>query len=299
MNVNDAIIFTHVARSKSVTHAAQQMGLAKSKVSRRLQALENELGVRLMERTTRSISLTEAGNLLYEKCLRIHQSVKEAEAVIETFSDQIQGRLKVSVSTSMGQAVIAPVIAEFMRRYPLIELELLVTNRRVDLIAEGVDVAIRIGRMEDSSYVCKKMGELEAGIYASPDYLKAAPELLSPEDLVAHRVLSMLLADRAGRWHLDNGQQLKTIDINPVFGVNDFGVLSRVCEDGAGIACIPAYKVTSSIDDGRLVRVLPQWRLPSIEFYALFPSREGISNKTRLWLDFLQDTIFEENKDHL
>jgi len=199
----------------------------------------------------------------------------------------------------MGQAVIAPLIAEFMERFPLIKRELLVTNRRVDLITESVDVAIRIGRLEDSSYICQRLGELATGVYAAPNYLSSAPELKVPEDLREHRVLSMLLADRAGRWRLKREQEVRVIDIDPVFGVNDFGVLAKVCEDGAGVACIPGYKVAEAVDSGRLIRILPQWCLPEVEFYALFPSREGISPKTRIWLDFLREKIFAQNEESI
>ncbi|MBT4741224.1 MAG: LysR family transcriptional regulator [Rhodospirillaceae bacterium] len=296
-DLNDLLIFAKVAELLGISSAARALRLPKSKVSRRLAALEDELGVRLLERNTRGARLTDAGEIYYQHCKRI---VEEAAAARESVSQMMaapRGPLKISASVAIGQHLLTPVLGAFMALYPEIELDIQLENRRVDLIREGYDAVIRIGTLDDSSLISKPLGEDYAILVASQIYLKenGIPKTLS--DLKSHRLLVMGDAPILDQWVLVGpDEQQESVAVRPYATLNDLTMIRQVAIDGGGIALLPRYLCTDAVmqSDG-LRQVLGDWRSLPFGFYALYPSRRSMTLKLRALLDFLADKLGPQN----
>ena len=290
-NLNDMIIFAKVAESQGISPAARALRIPKSKVSRRMQALEDELGVGLLERSTRSVHLTEAGSIFYQHCKRMVEEAESARISVNQLMEAPRGLLRINTSVSIGQYLIAPHLSEFMAAYPEIKIDLQLENRRVDVIAEGYDVVVRVGDLPDSEMVSKRLLKGRALMYASPDYLKknGAPKKLG--DIQQHRVLVMSDVPKSDQWTLQNRQQLENITIFPQVTTNDFPSLLRLTTSGAGIALLPDFLSRGYQERGELQQVLPQWKSPAYALHALYPSHRGLTLKTRAWLDFFSEKL--------
>ena len=291
INLNDMRIFAKVAELEGISAAARALNLPKSKVSRRMTILEEDLGARLMERTTRAVTLTEIGSLFYQHCQRVTEESENALHTLSEMRDKPRGLLRVSVSITAGQYLIAPHMAEFLELYPDIQMELDLSNRRVDLIGEGFDLVLRVGALPDSSLVSKKVGNVRAVMVASPEYLanQGTPGL--PEDLQGHILLSMSNNSVSPNrdWVLENSKgDLANVPVEPGTAINDFTALRMLSEDGGGIAMMPEYVAHAGFEAGTLQRVLPEWSSPTISYYVLYPSRLGLTKKARAWIEFYE-----------
>lgn len=285
-DLNELAIFTHVVERGGFTAAAKATHLPKSNISRRIANLEERLGVRLLERTTRKVHVTEIGDIYYRHCRRMLDEANHADLCVEQLMEIPRGILRVSATVTTGQHLLAPIATEFIAQHPEVQLELVLANRHVDVIEEGFDVAIRIGTLADSSLVARSLGQCGMYLYASKDYLKINGTPLIPEDLENHDCLIMSDRNSDRKWKISMGETTKQISLNPRASVNDFVTLRNMVADGAGVSILPSYL---HVDDysTRLVRVLAEWSAPSVEFHAVFPSHRGATPKVRAFLDFL------------
>ncbi len=292
IDLNDMLVFAKVAEKGGISAAARELQQPKSRVSRRMAALESSLGVRLLERTSRAVNLTEAGNIYYQHCKRVQEEASSATESINQMLDTPRGHLRITASVTFGQYFLAPHIAEFIEKYPQISLDLNLNNRRVDLITEGFDVALRVGKLNDSSLISKHLGGSHAQLFAAPQYLDTQSRIDKLEDLENHQLLYMSDSDTGNHWTLQNqaGQQ-KQIAVYPKIRINDLTTLQAVAENGGGIAWIPSYLAHDALENERLTCVLPEWTSPHFNFYAIFPSRQGATQKVRAWIDFISEKM--------
>ncbi len=295
MNLNDMQLFAVIADKMSISAAARELAIPKSRVSRRLLMLEEELGTRLIERNTRNMRLTETGARLLVHCKRIVEEQRHAIATVAELNDEPQGVLTVSASVSMGQHIIAPRLAEFMRLYPKIELKLMLDNRRVDLISEGYDVALRVGSLDDSTLISRRIGGDQIGLYASPTYLADNPPITCFESLAQHKLVIMGDMQNRANFKMIGAQGDEHYIANsPVVEVNDLTVVRDLVLQGAGYAPIPTFLVTEALKTGRLQRILHGYSTQEFGYYAVYPSRFGLSRKTKAFIDFFTEVMKEE-----
>lgn len=285
-DLNELAIFTYVVEHGGFTAAANATQLPKSNISRRIANLEKRLGVRLLERTTRKINVTEIGDIYYQHCRRMLDEADYADLCVERVMEVPRGTLRVSASVTTGQQLLAPITTEFITQHPEVQLELVLANRQVDIIDEGFDLAVRIGALQDSILVTRSLGNCGFALYASQRYLKARGTPQKPEDLEDHDCLVMGDRQENNQWTLSRGEITKRLSLRPRASVNDYSTLRRMVSDGGGISVLPNYMHAGDYNNS-LVRVLEDWSVPPIEFHAVFPSHRGATPKVRALLDFL------------
>ena len=285
-DLNELAVFTYVVEHGGFTAAAEATQLPKSNISRRIASLEERLGVRLLERTTRKVHVTEIGDIYYRHCRRMLDEADDADLYVEQAMEIPRGTLRVSATVNVGQHLIAPMAAEFMAQYPEVQFELVWTNRLIDVIDEGFDLTIRIGALQDSSLVARRLGQWRLFLYASAEYLKARGTPQNPEDLQDHDCLVMSDMRASNQWMLSKGGITEQVVLTPRASVNDFDTLRRMVADGGGIAILPNYMHFGDYHS-RLVRVLDDWTGRLTELHAIFPSHRGATPKVRAFLDFL------------
>ena len=285
-DLNELAVFTYVVEHGGFTAAAEATQLPKSNISRRIASLEERLGVRLLERTTRKVHVTEIGDIYYRHCRRMLDEADDADLYVEQAMEIPRGTLRVSATVNVGQHLLAPMAAEFMSQYPEVQFELIWTNRLIDVIDEGFDLTIRIGALQDSSLVARRLGQWRLFLYASAEYLKARGTPQNPEDLQDHDCLVMSDMRASNQWMLSKGGITEQVVITPRASVNDFDTLRRMVADGGGIAILPSYMHFGDYHN-RLVRVLDDWAGRLTELHAIFPSHRGATPKVRAFLDFL------------
>ncbi len=286
-NLGDLEIFTRVVASGSMSEAARELGLQTPIISKRIKRLEERLGSRLFHRTTRQISLTEAGEGFHERVLAALAGLEEAEAFLAGRSSAVTGRLRVSAPTSFGRMHIAPYLTRFFSLYPDVELQLTLTDAFQDLVAEGFDLAIRIGELPSSSLVARKLAAVRRILCATPDYVERHGTPAAIEDLEQHVCIS---AHNNAYWHLSgpNGP----VALRPVgpLSTNSSEVVREAVLSGLGIAFRSTWDVGPDLRAGRLVQVLPDWEGSSdVGLYAVYPSRQHLPAKVRAFIDFLAD----------
>lgn len=296
--MNELAAFTYVVEHGGFTAAAEAMQLPKSNISRRIASLEARLGVRLLERTTRKVRVTEIGNIYYQHCRRMLDEADDADLYAEQTIEIPNGTLRVSATINVGQHLLAPITAEFIAQYPEVRLELVWTNRLIDVIDEGFDLTIRVGALQDSSLVARGLGQWSLIPFASAEYLKNRGEPQNPKDLQDHDCLVMSDMQNSNQWTLSAGNITEQVVINPRSSVNDFDTLRRMVADGGGIAVLPSYMHFGDYHN-RLVRVLHDWTGPLTELHAIFPSRRGATPKVRAFLDFLSVRLAHRFDDPL
>lgn len=288
MGLDDALIFTRVVECHSFTSAALTLSMQKSTVSRRIAQLEERLGVRLLNRTTRKLRLTEVGQAYYERCRQIMQEFAEAEEAIKQLHSEPAGLLRVSSPIEFGQLFLGSVIGDFVRRYPAIQLEVELTTRIVDPVEEGVDIVIHRGRPQDSSLVTRSMMSSPRQLFASPAYLAEYGTPEKPEDLTQHRCIHTL-TDDGREWHFL--QPSVSVTVNPVLTVNNSIFAREAAVSGAGIINVPAFIAGPLVEQGALCRVMEHCVLPTTELYALYPSRRFQAMKVKAFIDYLIEQL--------
>lgn len=291
-HLNDMALFALVVEAGSFTAAAARAGLPKSTVSRRLARLEERLGVRLIERSTRRLRVTEAGEAYSAHCQRILEEADRAEQTVQGLVGAPRGPWRLTASVSVGQCLLAPVLGSFLTRYPDIEVHLELTNRRVDLLAEQFDLALRIGPLEDTRLVARTLGDTRLRLCASPDYLARAGVPETPADLARHATLAMRdVALRTDRWTLIGPDGICRPALRPRAVVNDFMILHQLTVAGEGIVCLPTFVGGEDLAAGRLVPVLPAWTGRGKPLSAVYPSAGGATPKLRAFLEHFAQTL--------
>jgi len=280
--------FVRVVDAGSISGAADRLGVAKSAVSRRLKELEAHLGVELFHRTTRQMNLTETGRTFYLQCQRILDDVMEAELTASQAHGTLKGGLKLALPLSFGLAHAAPAITAFLKAHPQVEFDLDFNDREVDLIEEGFDLAIRIADLKDSSMIARRLAPIEAVMCASPDYLKRNGHPTSLSDLTNHQCLVYNLLKDYAHWHLidTDGKPIKT-PIQLYLKASSGEFLRQAAVDGLGIVLMPVFIVYKEIEQGKLVPLFTEYRLPNLNAYAIYPPTRHLSQRVRVFVDFL------------
>lgn len=293
MDLNDIVVFTKVVETKSFTGAADALGLPKSTVSRKLAQLEERLGVRLVQRTTRKLALTEIGEAYYERCSRIVADIAAAEQLVTDMQSTPRGRLRVTASVDFSTRFLGEIVAEFLAQHPEINVELEATDRVVDLIEDGFDLAVRFGQMPESTLIARKLCSLHLILCASPAYLarRGTPRMV--EELDEHDHVLFTPASRNQTWTLASGDGDTTYDFGrPArLATNNYGAVVDVARAGGGIALISEFMVTEEIKSGQLVRVLPDWQTRPTDVHAVYPARQNVPPRLTLFLDHLAKSL--------
>ena len=291
MDLNDARAFVSVAKLGSFTAAAKVLDAPKATVSRRIARLEESLGVRLLQRTTRRISLTEAGASYVEHAQRALESFAEAERAAKNRSDKPSGILRVSAPFDIGRDHFTRFFPELRRMYPELQIHLELTQRRVDLVAEGFDVVLRGGNLQDSELAARKLFDSGVGLYASPRYLRKSGTPTTLEELKDHAILGMTGLATATRLRLVGPRGPCEAEVTPWLITNEFGVLRQATLDGLGIALLETTAAGTDVKSGKLERVLPKYGISGGGLYALFPSARHLPLKVRVFIDFLAERL--------
>lgn len=287
--LNDMALFVEVVKAKSFRRAAEANGMPNSTVSRRISALEKAIGLRLLHRTTRKIELTEAGQIYFERSRRIVDEARLAHEQLGQMVTQPSGVLRVSVPVDFANIVLLPLLVEFGQRFPLIRFELDVTPRRVDLVAEPFDVAIRMGTPPDSNLIARELAQLPHGLFASPHYLVQSGRPQQPADLARHECLPFT-GPKGDSWVLRCEAQTEEVQPGGRFRVNSVGTLQRLARHGQGIALLSEAIVAEDLAEGRLERVLPGWQGPPMPVYAITETRL-LPAKTQRFIEFLRERL--------
>lgn len=284
--------FVEVVRQGSFTKAAESMNLSRSVISKKLTELEHSLNVRLLNRTTRRLSLTEAGERLFERAQQSLTHIDEAVAEVSSLNQEPRGRLYVNLPMSFGIVHIAPLISEFRTRYPLINIELSFEDRKVDVIDPGYDVSIRIANLQDSTLTARRLCTCKHLIVAAPSYLEAKGTPITPEDLTnSHTIASFRYQDFALEWQFKNKTGVHNIKLAPTIVANNSLALKEVVVGGAAIARMPTFLIAPEIANGKLMVLLPEYECPTREISMVYPKREYLAIKTRAFIDFIAEKI--------
>lgn len=279
--------FVAVVDAGSFVRAAETLDVSKAAVSRYVNELESRLGVRLLQRTTRKLSLTEEGAIFHARCMELLAGVGEAEAEITAHSGEAIGQLKVNVPMSFGLLHLAPLWAAFMTLHPKVTLDVTLSDRVVDLVDEGYDLAVRIGRLSSSSLVSRRLSTTRLILCASPAYLAEHGMPGHPTELAAHAVLSYTLLAMGENWTFEGPQGPVTVQVTPRMRANSGETCCAAALQHQGIVLQPSFLVGTHLLAGTLVEVLPQYRSLELGIFAVYPSRKHMTPKVRLLIDFL------------
>lgn len=290
-NLADIAVFVRVVERGSFTLAADDLALSRAAVSKYVTRLEERLGARLLHRTTRRLSLTEAGAALFEASHGALERIDEAESAVAEFQSTPRGRLKVSAPMSFGILHLARLLPAFAREYPQVALDLRLDDRLVNLVEEGIDVAVRIGVLRDSTLVARKVANTRMVVCASPAYLAEHGTPERPEDLASHDCLVYGWLPNAGVWRFASANEEMPVAVSGSLRVNNGIVLAQAAVDGLGIVVSPSFYVAELLRGGRLRRVLADFRLPDLGIHAVYPQTTHVPAKVRAFVDFLVRAI--------
>ncbi|MEM5295685.1 LysR family transcriptional regulator [Burkholderia sp. JPY481] len=285
-------VFVTVVTRGSFARAADALETSPANVTRYVNDLEAHLGARLLNRTSRRLSLTEAGETLYSRSQAILEDVAETEGLVSTTSIEPRGRLRINAPVSFGIQHLAPLWPRFMQQYPDVELDITLIDRVVDIVEEGYDLAIRISRAGTVDHAARKLATSTNILCASPAYLKRSGHPQTPLELLGHRCIGYTYAATADVWQLiDKDGKTHAVEVNCQMHTNNGDTARAAALAGHGVIWQPTFLIGEDLRAGRLLRVLPEYRLPDIDVLALYPSRRHVSAKVRAAIDFLVDAF--------
>ncbi len=280
-------LFLRVVEDGSFAAAASHGGISRAQASKLIRALEDDLGVRLIQRTTRKLSLTEAGLQFHARVAEAMLALQEAAAEAAQRQTEPRGRLRVSAPTSFATRHLGDALTEFLRRHPRIELELDLSDQRADLVRDGFDMAIRIGHLADSSLVARRIAPARMMAVAAPSYLRTHGTPVHPQQLESHAGLLYTLTAHPGQWTFTHGGESVTVRLRGPLRAGNGDVLAGAALRGLGIAVQPTFIVGDAVRRGELQRILSDWELPDAAIYAVYPAGRAVPAKTRALIDFL------------
>lgn len=287
--LEDMHVFVRVVDAGGIGHAAEQMSIAKSAVSRRLSELENRLGVTLINRTTRSSKLTEAGENYYARSQQLIHDIDELNNLTSDPNCALNGTLRLSIPLSFGLLHLTSAIQQFALKHPELSLDINFSDRETDLIEGGFDLAFRIGDLQDSSLKARKISSIKLVVCASPDYLKKQGTPKNPESLKDHKLLKYALGEN-NHWKLiDKKGREHTVPLKSAITANNGDFLNAMAIAGHGIIMQPTFIAWEAINQKQLIPILPEFTLPEINAYAVYPQTRFPSRKVRLFIDFLSE----------
>ena len=280
-------VFTRVVEAGSLSAAARSIPMSLTSVSRHLAALEQRLGAQLLRRTTRHLSLTDEGRLVYDRAKMILSELQEMETTLSANRSEPSGRLRVSAPVLMGRLLIAPRLPAFLAQYPLVDIDLLLIDRAVNLVEEDIAVAVRIGRLPHSSLVARKLADVRMMICAAPSYLARRGTPAVPADLREHDCL--VFSETLGpiEWHFQSPKGRASVKVQGRLCTNNLDSLVSAAVGGAGIARVPSWQVSAHMSAGRLQALLSNYERPAAPVHAVFQRSKGASAKIRAFIDYL------------
>jgi DNA-binding transcriptional LysR family regulator len=293
-NLNELQFFVHVSQAQSFTKAAKRLGVPKSTVSRAVRRLEERLGVRLVERTTRRVALTEVGELYLNRCQRVMEEAQQADLAVGALQGKPRGTLRVGAPVAFARSILGPKMGEFLAMYPEVRVHLQLLNGDESAREGSLDVVVRAGALEDSGLLVKPLMRIRLGAYASPGYLENHKAPIVPADLLELSCITTS-CDTQGEpgdfttWRLRRGDELKEVRVDVRVSVPDPTINHQIALTGAGVALLAQSVVREDVEHGRLVRVLPDWEPEPVELYALYPSRLDSSPKVCVFLQFMRE----------
>ena len=287
MNEFGAIpVFVAVVENDGFSAASRALGISKSAVSKRINQLEDHLGVRLLHRTTRKLSLTEAGERYFEHATQALTAAGQAEDAVTELQGEPQGKLKISSPMSFGRLHVAPLIPIFMKRYPKILIDLVMDDRNIDLVAEGFDLAIRSGDMPASTLIARKLAPLRQVLCASPDYIDRYGMPVTPSELSERNCILFSYSGDANEWTLNKVGKSEAVLVSGSYRVNNSEAILVALREGIGIGRLPTFVAGPDLREGNLLRILESYHIPDHTFYAVFPERQYLPAKVRAFLNF-------------
>ena len=292
-NTQGLVLFSQIEKLGSLSAAAQLLGISRSSVSKQLAALEKKIGSRLFNRTTRKIVLTDVGRQVLKEAHKVELALQTIEHISEDSQSIIAGDLNVSCASAQGRIHLVPLLTQFLARYPKINVNLQLEDRFIDMVAENMDVSIRIGSLPDSTLIARKLGDLTGVLVASPKYLSNSPALKKPSDLLQHRCLFYRNSTVAmNTWTFTGDRGEESVAVSGPLTINDPGVLISAALAHTGVLLTDKGLLGDTIREGRLIPVLTDYKaIGSLPIYVVYPEKEFIPAKTRALVEFLLDKI--------
>jgi len=284
VDLNDTLVFVRVAQAGSFSAAARLMGMPVSTLSVRVSRLEQRLGVTLLQRTTRRLNLTEAGQAYLQQAARGVEEIAQAEAQIDAGKHEVQGLLRITLPIDMGDEQLLEILSNYRARHPGVSVELVFSDARLDLVEQGLDVALRAGELADSSLVARQIGQARWAPFAHPNYLKRAPALRQPRDLAHHAALCFSPLGRE-HWTLMRGKTQVNVPLQSAFAANDMRMIRQLALNAQGVALLPDYVCRREVDHGHLVPLLPGWHARTDPIHLVYPSQRYVPAKLRHFID--------------
>lgn len=284
-------VFVRVAKAGSFAGGARELDISRAMATKHIMQLENSLGTRLFNRTTRSLSLTDVGASYLERCQQVLQDVEEMEAAVTHLQTEPRGVLKISAPPVIGATHITRAIAEFLKIYPELTVDLILQSTPGDMIDEGIDIAIYLGNLDDTSMVARKLASSSMVVCGSPDYLASFGVPEKPEDLNSHSCLVNWASAPRNKWHFKSPSGNSTIVVTGRMQANVADALRVAAIEGMGLVMLASYVVSRDIEKGKLKPVLESYTLPPLDIHAVYPHRKYLSAKVRRFLEFLQEWL--------
>ena len=299
-DLNELQFFVSVSRAQSFTLAAKNLGVPKSSVSRAISRLEGRLGVRLVERTTRSVALTEVGELYLDRCQRVLEEAEQADLIVAASQAKPRGTLRIAAPVAFARFILGPALGDFLAAYPELRVQLQLIGGETPVHEKQFDVAIRAAPLEDSAFLVKPLMRVRLGAYASPGYLKGRSLPSSPSDLRLESCITATCgtfgeSSSSTVWHLRRGSEQKEVRVESRVSVPDPSINRQLAVAGAGVALLSQIAVRADVEEGRLTRLLHEWEPDPVELHALYPSRLSSSPKVRVFLQFLNERFQNES----
>lgn len=290
IDLNQILIFIKVVESGSFTKASELLKQPKSRISRRLAALEKSLGTQLIYRTTRQMQLTETGKDYYRRCAPLVQNLENANNAITTHAEEISGILRITAPEDYGKIILAPLVVEFIKRFPKVKIEVVLAGAYLDLVKESIDIAIRIGTLKDASMKSKRLSSLVSILVAAPGFLEKQPSITKPEHLSQVSCISFRTGTK-NQWRLLREKQEVRVNIQGPVMANSPEFIYHLALLGRGVALIPEFLCAEALHSGKLVQVLKGWTSESIPIQMLIPVQKEIPLKTKAFMDFISERL--------
>ena len=288
---NAMALYVKVVENNSFSRAAEREGIPVSTISRKISELEKALGVRLLERSTRRLRMTEIGQDYYARCRRGLEEFETANLMVKDQQAQVSGRLRLSVPPSISDVLVIPLIEDFQALYPNAIVNCLVTDRHVNHIEDGIDISLRVGDLKDSSLVARRLLRYRSVLVASPKYLERAGTPSHPNELPLHGLVAFSRWEPAVTWVLENNGEKHKVNVQPRIAINDYAGVQSAVINSLGISEIPSIICGPAIQDGRLVEIMPEWQFSPVALSAVYPSNRNLSRLVRLFKDFCAERI--------
>ncbi len=290
-DLNATALFVKVIEYKSFTEASKRLGIPISTISRKVSELEKSLGIRLIERSTRCLRLTDIGQDYFEYCRRGLDEFEAGAYMVNNKQSEVIGTLRISIPPNIADVLVAPIICNYQKAYPKTKINILVTERYIDLIEDGVDIALRVGKLQDSSMIARCLLKYRHLLVASPKYLASRGEPLMPSELVDHQLLTFSGWHEPTAWEFFKSQTSKKVSVDSYLSINELAGLQYAAENHQGIANLPAITCTQTLKQGKLVEVMKHWQLAPTMLSAVYPSKRNTSRLVKLFMDSCTDYL--------